>query len=333
MSDAFADALDKIRGRSKGWSSPDNLSNLTHPDKDDLQAFSTAWAGLDDDTRYRIASRLADLSGDPALSFEAAFELLLDDELARVRAIAISGLEDVMDGELARRILWLLQNDPDADVRAEAATALGSFLSVSDSDEGENELERSIEDALLETINSATEDVLVRQRAVEAYAFASDPYVDDVLQEAYDSDQDEIRASAIFAMGRRGDEDWLPLVHRELRNEAENIRMAAIYAASEIASSSSVPLLLQVIGEDPSDDVRIAAVYALADIETPEAGRILEDLLDSSDAAISSAADDALEMRQESEAFDDMLLYDYDLSDDELARGDGNLENDEGSDG
>jgi HEAT repeat protein len=229
-----------------------------------------------------------------------------------------------MDEDLARTALDLLRNDSAATVRAEAATALGAYLAVREEGDPEAEaLARRIENALLQSLNTDEEDVLVRQRSLEAYAYADDPYVDDVLEEAYDSDEDEMRASAVFAMGRRGDEDWLPVIHRELRSDAEAMRFAAVCAVTDIGSAGSVPFLLQVIGEDPNDGVRIAAVFALAEIDAPEAGRILEELLESDDVAISAAADEALEIRGTFESPGKMLLLDYGLPDAEGLSEDG----------
>ena len=322
MSESFARALDKVR---RGWASDDNIRELTHADPEDIEAFRQTWFGLDDDCRYQLAARLADLAAqDPRLVFDALFEVLLDDDLAAVRALAVSGLPDIADEGLARRMTWLAQNDADAEVRAEAATALGAFLFGEDmADEPAQGLRREVEDTLLGMINTDAEDIQVRQRALEAYGYASDPFVDDVLRDAYDSDDDELRASAVFAMGRRMDEAWLPVVHREMRNESESMRLAAVYAASEIGSGSSVPHLLRVIGEDPDEDVRVAAVYALGEIETPETRRILEDLLEGNNVSIVNAADDALEMRGDAGGNSDLLMFDYGLFDEPDIRDDG----------
>lgn len=314
MSESFAEALDKVREHRGEWASEANICQLTHPSPEDIEAFRETWFDLDDNTRYQVAARLADLAEqDSVLAFEELFQVLLDDDLAAVRTLAIARLSDIMDMSLARRMLWLVQNDADAGVRAEAATALGAYLFASDSGgEREQFLRREIEDALLEIVNTDAEDMEVRQRALESYGYASDPFADAVLREAYEGDEDELRASAVFAMGRRADEAWLPIVHRELRNESEAMRLAAIYAAGVIGSGGSIPHLLRVIGEDANDDVRAAAVYALADIESPEAVRILEDLLESDDITIVNAADDALDMRLAAED-EDLLMLDYGL--------------------
>ena len=312
MSEAFAEALDKVRKHRGEWASEANICQLTHPSPEDLEAFRKTWFDLDDNTRYQVAARLTDLAEqDSALAFEELFQVLLDDDLAAVRVFAIARLSDIIDMSLARRMLWLVKNDADAGVRAEAATALGAYLFASDGEsEREQSFRREVEDVLLEIVNTDAEDMQVRQRALESYGYASDPFADDVLREAYESDEDDLRASAVFAMGRRADEAWLPIVHRELRSEPEVMRLAAIYAAGVIGSSSSIPHLLRVIGEDANDDVRAAAVYALADIDSPEAVRILEDLLESDDITIVNAADEALDIRLAAEN-EDLVVFDY----------------------
>jgi HEAT repeat protein len=329
MTEEFAQELKRIEQQARDWSADDNLRSLNNPTPDELRAFKAAWSTWDEGTRYSVANALAALTEqDISVSFEPLFEAMLDDDLAVVRALAISGLSEVVDMTLARRMLAIFQEDPAAEVRAEAATALGAFL-FGPEEPSDEEFVRTVVDSLLEAINSDVDDSLVRQRALEAYAYSDDPYVDEVLRDAYESDDDEMRASAVFAMGRRFDEDWLPIVHQELRSDAEDMRLAAVAAASEIASSASVPHLLRVIGEDPDQDVRVAAVFALAEIQSPESERILQDLLDSDDPDIAEAADEALDIHSSAEDLDNLLLFDADLPDDDFRHNGGSHLHDE----
>jgi HEAT repeat protein len=324
MREPFANELERVREQSEGWARRRNLADLAHPDPEELDAFRDAWFGLGDEVRYRMATALAKAAeDDPSLDYTPLFSVLLEDEAPEVRAIGVANSVDAMDEAAAIRVLDLLRNDSAAEVRAEAAAALGLFVGTMEGDEISDSVRRDIDDGLLETINTPEEDVIVRQRAIEAFAYSDDPYVDGVLEDAYDSDDDELRASAVFGMGRRGEESWLPTIHRELRNEVEAIRMAAIYATAEIASPTSIPYLLQVIGEDPQLDVRVAAIYALADFETPEAGRILEDLLESDDVSLVNAADEAIEMRGSNFGEGPLVMFDYGLPDDEEFSEDG----------
>jgi len=325
MKKTFAEALEKIHDQSKGWQQDENLRYLSNPALEETQAFADTWFELEDNVRFQLATLLADLAEqDPALAFEALFDILLEDDMPAIRTTAITQLSPIADESLARRFLWLLRNDPAAEVRAEAATALGTSLWALDSDTvTARALEQEITDALLEVFHTAAEDVLVRQRALEAYAYSDDPFVHEVLEDAYDSEEDEISASAVFAMGHCGGEDWLPIVHRELRSQGQAMRLAAIYAAGQIGSSDSISHLLRVIGEDPDEEVRVAAVYALAEIESPEASRILEDLLESNNIVIAAAADDALEMQEDYQDFDNLLLIEYGLVEEESLGGNG----------
>ncbi|MGI6208402.1 MAG: HEAT repeat domain-containing protein [Anaerolineae bacterium] len=312
MREEFGEALASMQQQAEDWLQEENLRKLSAANTEEARAFEQMWSELDAGERYQLISALAELAEENReVSFEPLFEITLEDDSAEVRAVAVAGLGEVCDSRLAEKMLRLLRTDPDAAVRAEAATALGTFLAIAEPGEDSAGLRQQIEDDLLETINTDSEDVLVRRRALESYGYAEDPYADEVLMDAYDSDEDEIVASAVFAMGRRLDESFLPIIHRELDNEVDDIRLAAIWAAAEIGSGASVPYLLRIIGEDPSDDVRTAAVYALAEIEAPEAARILEELLDSEDIAIQMAADDALELWQSRDEMSDMVMFDY----------------------
>ena len=318
MRETFAAALAKIADLSDGWATERNLAQLSHTTSDELEAFREHWERMSEEDRYLMASALADTAEDePGLDFDSLFGLMIEDESPAVRALAVGNLAESLDEQSAPQVLELLRNDAASEVRAEAAAALGVYLGSWEGEDATMEARREIGDALLEVVNTPEEEITVRQRALEAYAFSDDPYVDEVLEEAYDSDDDELRASAVFAMGRRGEEDWLPVIHRELRNEVESIRLAAVCASGEIGSPASIPYLMQVIGEDPAEDIRVAAIYALADFEVPEASRILQDLLDSDDVAIANAADEALDMRDEGLGEDQMVLFDYGPPDDE----------------
>ena len=313
MRESFGAALDSLRQQSEGWLLLNNLRKLSAATPEEVDSFMSVWAGLAERHRFQLAGALVDaaaVSGE--LTLEPLFEVILDDESAEVRCAALEGLDEVVDSRLADKLVVMLATDPEAQVRADVATLLGLYLSECEGvEEEEHDTRRRVEDALLEAINTDSEEVLVRQRALEAYGYAEDPYVDEVIMDSYDGDEDEMRASAVFAMGRRMDEEWLTIVHREMDNEVPEMRLAAIYAAAHIGSGASVPYLLRVIGEDVSEDVRIAAVYGLAEIESPEAERLLQDLLESSDEVILAAASEALEMWSTREDLSDMVLFDY----------------------
>ncbi len=324
MRQTFAEAVDRIRLQAEGWVEESNVRELTAASPEEIEAFAAVWTDLGGGERYQLVRAMADLAEEyRSLAYDSFFEMALDDDIGEIRAEAVAGLGEAFDLRLAGKILRMFRNDSDADVRAEAATILGTYLAWAGSQEESLPFRREVEEALLEAINTEGEDLLVRRRALEAYGYAEDPFADEVLMEAYDSEDDEMVASAIFAMGRRLDDEWLNIVHRELASEVEEIRLAATYAAGEIGSGSSVPFLLRVIGEDPSDDVRVAAVYSLSEIEAPEAGRILEDLLESEETAISVAAEDALELREAEDGDDEMVMFDYGLSDEDDHRENG----------
>lgn len=323
MRESFGAALDSLRQQTEGWLLLNNLRQLSAATPEEVDSFMSVWAGLAERHRFQLAGALVDAAVSGELSLEPLFEVILEDESAEVRCAALEGLDEVVDSRLADKLVVMLATDPEAQVRADVATLLGLYLSECEGvEEEERDTRRRVEDALLEAINTDSEEVLVRQRALEAYGYAEDPYVDEVIMDSYDGDEDEMRASAVFAMGRRMDEEWLTIVHREMDSELAEMRLAAIYAAAHIGSGASVPYLLRVIGEDVSEDVRIAAVYGLAEIESPEAERLLQDLLESNDEVILAAATEALEMWTTREDLSDMVLFDYgpggdDDSDDE----------------
>jgi len=329
MREEFVRLLDIIRSGEVSQLEPPSFLEFSNASHEEIAAFTEVWFTLDADYRLRLADLFlgAEKEDDPPVFLEPLLAVLFDDELPAVRAAAIAALDECVEEDLARRILNILQTDASAEVRAQAATALGSYLYWQPLGESEEkpELTRQIEDALLETINTIEEDITVRQRALESYVYADDPFIEDILEEAYDSDEDEMRTSAVFAMGRHGDESWLSIIHNEMRSASQEMRMAAVFAAEEIGSSSSVPHLLRIIAEDEDADVRMAAVYALVEIDSPEARRLLEDLTESNEAIIAAAAIDALEMRDSWENPDDFLMFDFNMFEEHDPGGNGHL--------
>ena len=138
------------------------------------------------------------------------------------------------------------------------------------------------------------EPVSVRRRVLESLAPTDTADVHVLIGDAYYSDNELMRQSAIFAMGRSANPRWNKIVLAELNSREPAIRFEAAEAAGEMAIRAAVQPLIQRL-DDPDKDVREAAALALGKIGGPAARRALEALAAGDDERLAEAAAEALE--------------------------------------
>lgn len=289
------------------------FSDVTRPE---LQEFAKTWQTLPAEKRRRVALAMMELAEERIeADFTRIFRYLLDDEDARVRAIAISGLWEDEDPALIRQFIGALRSDPDALVRAAAAEALGRFLLLS-------ELKRipavdgdEIQTVLLAVIRNLGEEQIVVRRAIESIAYLGDETVRNIVALAYADDDAKMRASAIFAMGRSADPYWKRTVVQELYSPDPQLRFEAARAIGELEFKAAVPRLIELTG-DTDKEVSSAAITSLGQIGGKEARRALIALIEGDDEVARDLAHDALD-ELEFASGSDLLLVDIGLESEE----------------
>ncbi|MEX2159904.1 MAG: HEAT repeat domain-containing protein [Dehalococcoidia bacterium] len=254
------------------------LVHLSDLGPEQVATFLERWSEMALRKRRWLLDELVRLAEDNVeLSFDAVFLAALDDRDPDVRREAIRGLWEYEGRDLIRALIALLENDPDAAVRAEAAIALGRFVLQAELDMLRASDAERIEQALHRAVDNESEMSEVRARALEALGARSEGWVRDLVQDAYDSGDRRLRLSAVHAMGRSADGAWLPSVYEELESDDAEMRFEAAGAAGAIAdegaASHVLPLLL-----DEDAEVQLAAIAALGQIGGPEARAALREL-------------------------------------------------------
>jgi HEAT repeat protein len=271
------------------------LTGLSGMNAEEASLFSNAWNGLDDYKRERLINDLVELAEDNAdLNFDRVFLLALADPNADVRRAALQGLYEHETRDLIEPLIRLLEHDPDAGVRAEAALALGRFvvqLEFGTMRPGDSE---RVEAALRRTITDPTEVPEVRARALEALGARSEEWVRDLIEDAFSSDDRRMRMSAVHAMGRSCDSQWLDTVHAELESEDPEMRYEAAVAAASIGEPDSIPYVAGLVRDDDVE-VQEAAITALGQIGGQEAKDALQELVAEGDERVREAALEALD--------------------------------------
>ncbi|MSQ09089.1 MAG: HEAT repeat domain-containing protein [Dehalococcoidia bacterium] len=239
--------------------------------------------------------RLTELTEEQAkLEFEVVFKAGLSEKNPVVRVLAVNGLAESIDRSLAGRLAGLLERDPDAGVRAAAATSMATLCIMATEGKLHRRDGELMRLALAKTLESASEEPEVKMRAMETAAIFGGDRVAAMIEEAHRSGDIRSRQSAIFAMGRTGDSRWLSAVIAELDAADASVRYEATVALGEIGGEEHANLLKGPL-DDEDLEVQVAAVLALEHIGGPPAITLLKQALQSAEPSVKEAARDALE--------------------------------------
>lgn len=271
------------------------LANLSGLSPEELRLFLEAWAGMDIGRRRQIASQLVELAeGNCKLNFDDIFLACLHDRDEIVRVRSIEGLWECEHRSLIDRLITLLREDSKELVRAAAAIALGKFAMLAELEKLRPEDGAKVENALLAVIDDQKERIEVKRRAIEAIAPLNRPREKEIIQQAYESDDDRMRVSAIYAMGRNSDPAWMPTLVSELGSTDAEMRFEAAAACGELGDEGAVPHLVRLI-DDLDSQVQLSAITALGQIGGSEAEAALLECLNHPNEHIRQAAGEAME--------------------------------------
>jgi HEAT repeat protein len=270
------------------------LVNLSHLAPDEVSAFEDAWRDTDAQRRRLVMDQLVDLAEDNVeLNFDAVFRTSLTDSDAEVRRSGIRGLWECEERDLIPVLAGLMLTDSDQSVRAEAALALGRYALKAELGEIRVSDAGMVDDALRKAIADGGQTIDVRARALEAVGVRSEPWVAEIIEEAYDSGPYRLRVSALHAMGRNCDPRWLSTLLSELKSDDPETRFEAATACGSLGDESAVPAL-QALLEDDDAEVQEAAIQALGRVGGRESKRALESCLTHSEERVRDAAQAAL---------------------------------------
>jgi HEAT repeat protein len=261
---------------------PRYLYRLSDLDPTEIESLEKTWQEIPLWRRQALMEDLEELGqADTILSFEAVARQAIEDDDPKVRSLAIRILNEYETKDLIPKYINILVNDKDADVRAEAALALGYFVYLGELEELPKKIQREIETVLLKTIDNDPAKI-VRRRALEAVSFSIHEDVPGIVQKAFDSGDRDWMVSALFSMGRSADRRWNDNVMMMLDHNTPAIRAEAVRAAGELEIKESVLQLLDLL-DDTDHNVRSASIWALSQIGGEGVRQSLEWLLEQSE--------------------------------------------------
>lgn len=307
----FNQILDALKDLSRPFP-PSYLHHFSDLSNESTQLLRQGWGSVQVERRRALLSDLEELSdADTLVSFLEVGRLALEDEDAQVRSLGIRLLWEAEDISLIPILIGMMENDPDANVRATAANGLGAYIYLGEIESLSQSLLETIEESLLK-VTASKDQSIVRQRALESLGFSSRREVPDLIEQAYQSGTPEWIESALFAMGRSADARWGSIVLKELDNANPEIQHEAIRAAGELQLASARQRLLDML-EETEDDVTLTALaWSLSQIGGDGVRAALENLVDEvEDDELGDIFEEALDNLSFTE---DMAIFDlFDL--------------------
>ncbi len=297
--------------------SPTFLHRFSDLKENELDALQQIWHQIQPTRRLALLSDLEDISDvDTLVYFDNVARIALNDEHGAIRAQAIRLLWASDDENLIPLYLNFL-NDPDAEVRAEAAGALGNFVYLGELEKLPETTLHQIEDRLIDLVQGKDE-TLVRRRALEALGFSSRKEVPGLIKAAYQTNDPDWLASALLAMGRSYDKAYEQDVKKMLKHPKANVQLEAIRAAGELELESARRTLLDLLEEEAQDsEIRYAVIWALSQIGGEQVRETLEKIADETEddeeLEIVEQALDNLQLNEEIP----MMMFDFDIEDEE----------------
>lgn len=273
------------------------LYQLSDLPQNEFDRFMNRWPSTSDDRREQVARHMADISEENfVVDFAPYARLMLKDDAAGVRLAALDMLWDNSSVSFIDPVIERMVKDEDDDVRASAAASLGHYLLMMQWGEINRQFEQKIQEVLLEQIRGVFTPKPVRRAALEAISSGDLAEVPDLIQQAYTSDDPQMRLSAVFAMGRSADDRWVHNIATELESDDEDMRVEASRAAGNIGKSDFAEQLSEIAKFDDHLEAQIAAIYALAQIGNETAAKTLDEIVNDEDYAdLHEIADEAME--------------------------------------
>ena len=292
------------------------LSRMSGLEGMDLEQLEETWPQITPLRRQRLLEDMESLTdGSFLVEFDEVFKLGLDDENPQVRQTAIRGLWECEDPSVALQLINILQNDPNTEVCAQAASGFGKFIYLGELEEIDQTISNRMIQVLIDILSS-DEPEIVRRRSLESLGFSSHPKVSELIETAHNKQREDWTISALIAMGRSANTQWIPQIIEDLSHDEAQVRIEAAQSAGLLGGQETVPHLLQRI-DDPEEDVRLAAIWALSEVGGLDARAALEGLLKKSqDENEIEFLEDALENIDFNELNIDFEMFD--IADDDL---------------
>ncbi len=256
----------------------------------EVAEFARACLDMDEGRRREVVTALVEQAEENLeMDFTAIFRRCLQDDDDRLVQLGVEGLWEMEERWLVIELVELLRSERGPRVRAAAALALGKFPVLAQEGKIQPQDGELVYRVLMDFLEDEIEDLEVRRRCLEAVAPFNTEEVQDYIRWAYDDEDQDLRSSSIYSMGRTGHISWLPTMLRELESSDAAVRYETANACGELGEQEAIPQLVELL-QDDDPEVRLASVAALGKIGGALARRALIDCVRDGDASMSEAA-------------------------------------------
>jgi HEAT repeat protein len=300
---------------------PKYLHRFSDLNPKDLAQLKTVWNKIATLRRSNLLTELEEIQNvETLVCFDDLAVFALDDNEASCRTAATRILSISEDYRLIKKFIDMMKNDPEVDVRAAAATALGQFVFLGEMEEIPDTKKTLVEEVLLATVQG-NDKTLVRRRALEAIGYSYREEIPSLIQKAFDSGKKDWQASALFAMGRSANPHWEKIILKMLRSPIPELQFEAVRAAGELDLKNAREPLLEMLqnAELEEDDTRLAAIWSLSQLGGAEIAEFLEAMMEKSEddeeIEFISEALDNLEFNNEIAELDLLNIEEQDIDD------------------
>jgi hypothetical protein len=234
-------------------------------------------------------------------------EILLDnqkDKPDRLLAAGLAGDYTVINDELVAALLSILRNGEESEaIRAKAAISLGPILETAYIDEFEDPEAVSISEETFHGIQTSLRGIYmdmdvpmeVRRRILEGSVRAPKKWHEEAIRDAYSSDDELWRLTAVFCM--RYVRGFDTQILEALKSENEEIHYEAVCAAGNWGLDAAWSHIARLAISELTDKwLRLAAIEGVASIRPQEAAGILSEVSQSHDEDIAEVAFEAMAM-------------------------------------
>jgi HEAT repeat protein len=234
--------------------------------EEQVELFKETWKGLTSIKKISILEDLEDLGEhDTLMDFMTIGEVGLEEEDENIRETALHLLWECDNKSIIRAVIKLLATDPSERVRASAASLMGRYVYMGETDDLSGDLTDLVTDTLLKAHKNDS-DKLVRRHALESLGYSSREEVPDLIKQAINKNDSDWLASGLYAMGRSADSSWSKIIEKYFTHSEDKVREEAIRAAGELELSHTRETLLDILENDESDDILAATIWSLSQI-------------------------------------------------------------------
>ncbi len=245
------------------------LADLSDAEAAELQQF---WPLISNRRRTRTAEGCLHLVRiSHALQFKSFFCHLLTDPNFKVRVLAAEGLGSDVYLEVLPHLELAATQDESNEVRLAAVKALGRYLKVGEEYFWADTSQSQIREILSQLISDPGQSLVLQCAALESIGFSPDVLFELQLLEAYGSELEGFRVSALVAMGRSGNKHWENRILEACNDQSVAVRTAAVKAGGMLGIESLLDIGLYIIELESDSQLRIAAIEALGRLGGPMA--------------------------------------------------------------